>query len=152
VLAANARTGRSRRSTGLRLIVDSYAWIEFLLAGPKGLQVRRYLEEPNDLICPDIVLAEVARRLARDEPDHRTIGGHLRSITALSTVRGIDPDVALESVNADILLRQHSRGRRLSLPSFADAIILAFERHLGAKVLTGDRHFLGLPETEWIGG
>jgi toxin FitB len=135
----------------LRLIVDSYAWIELIFAGPQGPRVRRYLEAPNDLICPDVVLAEVARRLARDELDHQLILGHLRAVTALSAVFPIDPEVALESIGADLDLRNSARRKKLGQPSFADAIILGFARKLGAKVLTGDPHLEGLPETEWVG-
>ncbi|MGA8711210.1 MAG: type II toxin-antitoxin system VapC family toxin [Thermoplasmata archaeon] len=135
----------------MKLIVDSYAWIEFLLAGPRGPEVRRHFEDPNDLISPDIVLAEVARRLAREESDHGTIAGHLRSMTAISTVVPIDPEVALETIEAAQTLRSYAQRTQLSQPSFADAIILAFARRLGARVLTGDRHFEGLSETEWIG-
>jgi predicted nucleic acid-binding protein len=147
-----AGTGRSRSPTALKLIVDSYAWIEFLLAGPHGARVRQYLEAPNDLICPDIVLAEVARRLAREEPDRQRLTGHLRSMTALSTVHPIDPAVAIEAIGADLDLRDHARKEKLGPPSFADAIILGFARRLGARVLTGDPHFEDLSETEWIGG
>lgn len=143
---------RSGSQTGLKLIVDSYAWVEFLLAGPRGADVRRYFEEANDLISPDIVLVEVARRLARDDTDLTRVAGHLRAMTALSTILDIDCDVALESIGAGLALRSHVRRRKLEPPSFADTIILAFARHLGARILTGDRHFEGLPETEWVGG
>ena len=135
----------------MKLIVDSYAWIEFLLAGLRGARVRRHLEDPNYLICPDIVFAEVARGLARDELNYQLIEGHLRSMTALSSVYLINPEVALESIGADIDLRNHARKKKLGQPSFADAIILGFARTFGARVLTGDRHFEGLSETEWIG-
>jgi predicted nucleic acid-binding protein len=136
----------------LKLIVDSYAWVEFLLAGPRGPEVKRHLEEPNDLFSPGIVLVEVARRLARDDANSALISGHLRSMTALSTIVPIDSDVAIETIGAVQVLRGHSQRKKLGPPSFADAIVLAFARRLGAKVLTGDRHFEGLPETEWIGG
>jgi len=135
----------------LKLIIDSYAWVEFLLAGPSGPKVKRHLEGPNELLTPDVVLAEVARRLARDETNSGLISGHLRSMTALSTILSIDPAVAMETIGANLTLRAHSQRKNLGHPSFADAIILAFARQLRARVLTGDRHFEGLPETEWIG-
>jgi len=146
------RTGLSGRPIDLKLIIDSYAWVEFLLAGPHGPEVRKYLEEPNDLISPDIVLPEVARRLARDDSDTGRIAGHLRSMTALSTVLPIDIEVAMLSVEASSTLRAHAQRKRLGPPSLADGVILAFARSLSARVLTGDPHFAGLSETEWIGG
>jgi toxin FitB len=136
----------------LKLIVDSYAWVEFLLAGPHGPEVRRHFEAPNDLVSPDIVLAEVAKRLARDISSLGEISGHLRSMTALSTVAPINTDVAMASIGAGATLRSHALRKKLGQPSFADAIVLGFARELSGRVLTGDRHFEGLPETEWVGG
>jgi predicted nucleic acid-binding protein len=136
----------------LKLIVDSYAWIEFLLAGPHGPEVKSRMEEPNDLISPDIVLVEVARRLARDDKDLGEIAGHLRSMVALCTIVPISPEVAVETIGASLALRNHAKQKKLGQPSFADAVIFAFARRLSAKVLTGDPHFEGLPETEWVGG
>jgi len=147
----SGRIVRSRSPTGLKLIVDSYAWIEFLLPGPRGPEVKRRFEEPNDLISPDIVLVEVARRLARDSPNLGEIAGHLRSMTALSTIVPINPDVAVGTIGAGSTLRSHAKGKKLGAPSLADAVILAFARQLGARVLTGDPHFEGIPETEWVG-
>lgn len=135
----------------MTLIVDSYAWIEFLSAGRSGPAVRAALGSSEDLVTPDHVLAEVARKLGRDGMAAEVIRGHLRSITALSTVRPIDIDLASATFLADKDLRQRARERKLGPPSFADAVILAFARHLGGKVLTGDRHFEGMGETAWVG-
>jgi hypothetical protein len=135
----------------LKLIVDSYAWFEFLLAGPRGPEVKGWLEGPNDLTGPDIVLVEVARRLASDNPAPSEIAGHLRSITALSAVVPIDPQVARESIGASLTLRRHAQRRHLEPPSLAESIILGFARHLDAKVLAAYPHFGGLPETEGLG-
>ncbi|HKN06965.1 MAG TPA: PIN domain-containing protein, partial [Thermoplasmata archaeon] len=131
----------------MKLIVDSYAWVEFLLAGPHGPEVRKYLAEPHDLMCPDVVLPEVARRLARDDPNLGRIAGHLRSMTTLSAILPIDTEVAIESIAASSTLRIHAQRRKLGPPSFTDAIILAFARRRGARVLTGDPHFEGLSDT-----
>jgi predicted nucleic acid-binding protein len=135
----------------LTLIVDSYAWVEFLTAGPRGPRVREKFESSGDLVTPDIVLAELARVFARQGMERDQIVGHLRSMGALSTIQSIDIDVALGAISADEELRQRGRIRKIGLPSFADAIILSFARCLGARVLTADKHFEGIPETEWVG-
>ena len=135
----------------MTLIVDSYAWVEFLSAGKAGPLVREHIESAEELITPDLVLAEVARVLGRRGLERAVIGGHLRAIGALSEIRGVDIDIALESVRADADLRSSARTRGLSPPSFADCIILGFARQLGGKVLTADAHFRGLEETLWIG-
>ena len=132
-------------------IIDSYAWIEFLSAGRAGPKVREIIESSEELVTPDIVLAEVARVLGRAGGPAAAVAGHLRSISALSSVRPISIEVALEVVRSDQELRQHARNRRLGPPSFADVLILSYARHFRATVVTADHHFEGLGETAWIG-
>jgi len=135
----------------LTLIIDSFAWIEFLSAGRAGPVVRRQLESIQELVTPDLVMAEVARVLGRQGVPPRLIEGHLLSMAVLSSVRPIDVGVALETVRSDQDLRRKARSERLQPPSFADCVVLSFARHLGGRILTADRHFEGLPETVWIG-
>nr|MDO8043795.1 PIN domain-containing protein [Candidatus Baldrarchaeota archaeon] len=54
------------RRIGLILIFDSYAWIEFFIGSRLGEKVRRYLEEGHEVVVPDIVLAEIARKYWRE--------------------------------------------------------------------------------------
>lgn len=136
----------------MTVIVDSYAWVEFLSAGPHGPEVRERLESPGEIVTPDLVLAEVARVFARQGMERDRIAGHLRSIGALSSVLAVSVDVALETARTSEELRQRSRRMRTGPPSFADAVVLSFARCLGGKVLTADKHFRGLPEVDWIGG
>lgn len=133
------------------MIVDSYAWVEFLEAGPAGPRVRQRLESPGEIVTPDIVLAEVARVFARQGMERDRIAGHLRSIGALSTVLPVSVDIALETARTDEELRQYGKRMRMGPPSFADAVILSFARCLEGKVLTADPHFRGFAEVEWIG-
>ena len=133
------------------LIIDSYAWIEFLVGGRKGLEVRRRLESADHLVTPDLVLAEVARKFGRDGQPERQVQGHLRVITALSDVAPVTIEVALHSPRADSELRAHARRHKLDQPSFADVLILSFARAHEGKVLTADPHFEALPDVEWIG-
>jgi predicted nucleic acid-binding protein len=135
----------------LTLIVDSFAWVEFLTGGPFGPDVRTKFEESGDLLTPDFVLAEISRALFRGGGDPKVIEGYLRTIQALSTVVAVDLSIALEVPRADQDLRRRAARRRTGAPSFADAIVLAIARRAGGKVLTGDRHFEGLPETVWVG-
>lgn len=134
----------------MTLIVDSFAWVEFLSAGKAGPAVRERIESSEELITPDLVLAEVARVLNRRGMATNAIEGHLRAIGLLSAIRPIDGAVALEAIRADADLRSKARSERLGAPSFADCVILAFARRVGARVLTADPHFRGLAETVWL--
>lgn len=135
----------------MTLIVDSFAWIELLTAGRSGPKVRAVIESGEELLTPDIVLAEVARVFVRQGMSPERIAGHLRAVSDLSSVRPIEVGVALEVHRSDRDLRQHSRSRGLDSPSVADSLILAFARYFGAGVLRADPHFEGLDETSWIG-
>jgi predicted nucleic acid-binding protein len=135
----------------LTLIVDSFAWVEFLSAGKYGPRVRSYLESSEWLITPDIVLAEVARVFGRAKMAPDSIAGHLRSIGALSSVSSIGLEVALGVIQSDLDLRLRARANGLGPPSFADCIILSHARAVSGRVLTADQHFKGLSETAWIG-
>ncbi len=134
----------------MTLIVDSYAWVEFLTAGPRGLEARQRLESEDLLITPDLVLAEIARKFGRDGQPEGLIRGHLRTITALSDVAPVSIEVALQTTRADTDLRRLARGARLNSPSFADVVVLAYARAFDARVLTADAHFRGLPDVVWI--
>lgn len=48
------------------LIVDSFAWIEFLGGTSLEPAIRAQPSEADVVVTPDLVLAEVARKLARD--------------------------------------------------------------------------------------
>jgi len=48
-------------------------------------------------------------------------------------------------------LLEKAKIEELKPPSLFDAIVLATARLLNAKVVTGDEHFKGMPETLWIG-
>lgn len=126
--------------------------MELLTAGRSGPKVRAVIESGEELLTPDIVLAEVARVFGRQGMSPERIAGHLRAMSVLSSVRPIEIGVALEVHRSDRFLRQRSRSRGLDSPSFADSLILAFARYFAAGVLTADPHFEGLDETSWIGG
>src|SRR5580658_6958476 len=79
----------SRRRTALTLIIDSFAWIEFLTGGLRGPTVRRHFESGDHLVTPDLVLAEVARKFGGDGQPRNLVEGHLRAMVALSDVEPV---------------------------------------------------------------
>jgi predicted nucleic acid-binding protein len=135
----------------LKLILDSFAWVEFLSQGELGPQVEARFEQADQLLTPDIVLAEISRKFSKEGVELSTLATRLRAMIGLSDVVGVNIAIALKVPSADVDLRHRAQERRERTPSFADAIILATARDLGAKVLTGDPHFEGFPETEWLG-
>lgn len=133
------------------LVIDSFAWVEFLGAGRYGTAVKSVFEGDDRIVTPDVVLAEVARKLARDGAPEDTVRGHLGSMILLSEPQPITLDIALRTYDCDRELRARAKSSRLDGPGFVDALILATARVLNARVLTGDPHFQGLPDTVWLG-
>ncbi|AEM38438.1 PilT protein domain protein [Pyrolobus fumarii 1A] len=135
-----------------RVVVDTYAWVEVLRGSREGRKALEVIGAAQEVYTPSIVLVELAAKLAREGASEEEIHDTLREILEASDLVEITPRLAVEAAKCRRILEEHAKRRGLrSKPSLADAIILAAARMLGAKVLTGDKHFEGLPETIWLG-
>jgi len=115
-------------------LVDSSSWIEFLSDGPLADRFAPYFEREERLIVPAIVLYEVYKKLLSvggSSPSDRFLSAALRA-----RVVPIDERLAL-------LATRISLDRRLAM---ADAMIYATALVAGARLVTSDAHFQGLPE------
>jgi predicted nucleic acid-binding protein len=114
-------------------VVDTSAWIEWLIGSPIAARIATRLPLPSDWIVPTIVQHELAkwvtRELGEDEAD-RVIAFSMEC-----RVVPLDTRVALRAVE---LHREHGLAT-------ADAIVYATARLEGAELLTCDRHFDRLP-------
>ncbi len=134
----------------MKIVIDTYAWIELFVGSRAGNKVKRILSEASELYTSSIVLAEIARKYLREGVDEEEVKRRLKVIWDLSIVIDIDPTVAVEAGKCYLELKDLARKMNMSPPSLADAVILAVARLLDAKILTGDLHFKDLPETIWI--
>jgi predicted nucleic acid-binding protein len=134
----------------LILIVDSFAWIEFLTGSHHEQRIRELLATADVVVTPDLVLAEVARKLARDGVGIGLVRRRVEDVSTLSRVAPITAEIALGVFEADTDLRESARSRHLERPGLSDAVILSTARVLRGAVLTGDPHFEGFPETMWL--
>ena len=133
-----------------KIIADAYAWIELFAGTRKGEFVKSKMEEAETVITPDTVLAEVARKYVREGIKEDTTRRRLSTIMEASEPAYVDDAIALESARAYIQLEKRAKDAGLEKPSLFDALVLAITRKNEGKVLTGDEHFEGLPETLWI--
>ena len=116
-----------------RIIVDAYAWIEYLDGTRRGEKLRDLLETEAELYTSTVTLAEVVSKAARTGRDHKT--AH-RIISGNSTIVEADEQLSIETGLLHAEIRATIRDFGLS-----DAYVLATARKLDAKVLTGDPHF-----------
>lgn len=102
------------------------------------------------MITPDIVLAEIGRKYAREGARENVIHSRLRTMAESSQVSQIDEECAVMASSAYIEMDERAKKLKLNKPSLFDAMILGMARMTGSKVLTCDPHFRGLPETLWL--
>jgi predicted nucleic acid-binding protein len=134
-----------------KIVVDSWAWVELFRASPPGKRVKERIEETDDAFTPSLVLAELARKYAREGEEVSRVREWLQAITEATLVPEIDIPLAEEAAKTSIDLLEKARNEGLRKPGLGDAIVLATARNLEAQLLTGDPHFKGLPETICLG-
>ena len=130
--------------------MDSYAWIELFLGTSKGERTKRLISEAEEIRTPDIVLAEISRKYHREALDSQSLRARLETISSTTIVTGIDTNLAVRAGPIYLELVEKAKRERLNSPSLFDAIVLATAREYDSRVVTGDEHFRGLPETIFL--
>ncbi|WP_449462237.1 PIN domain-containing protein [Tardisphaera miroshnichenkoae] len=135
----------------MKIVVDSYAWVEVFRGSDKGEKALEVMGRGEELIIPDLVLAELARKFAREGLNEKESEELLDRVARASRIAGVNKGTALLAAKCYSELAATAKQKRLSDPSLFDAVILAIARESAGKVLTGDMHFRDLPETIWLG-
>ena len=117
-----------------RYVVDSSGWVEYLGNGPKADSFATYLENPETLLLPTIVVYEVYKKMLREQS--MILAEKFLSTAFNFQEREISLDVSLAALSAKTSLRSN-------LP-MADAIIYATAQAHHAELITSDAHFAGL--------
>jgi len=136
--------------TVLKIVADSWAWVELFKASAPGKAAKERIEESDEAFTPSLVLAELARKYLKESEEAITIRKWLQTISEATQIIEIDIRLAEESAKASMELVKKARDEGLRKPGLGDAIVLATARVCRAQLLTGDSHFKGLPETMWL--
>ncbi|KJS40021.1 MAG: twitching motility protein PilT [Rhodospirillaceae bacterium BRH_c57] len=115
------------------ILVDTSAWIEWLIGSPTGDRLEQHLPEQAKWLVPTMVQLELAKWLTREVGEDKA--DQVIAFTQVCNVIPLDTEIALASAEA-------CRVHKLAT---ADAIIFATARTQGATLLTCDAHFEGLP-------
>jgi len=113
-------------------LIDTSAWIEWLIASPTGEKVEAHLPDAAEWLVPTMVQLELAKWLTREVGEEKA--DQVIAFTQICNVAPLDTEIALTAAE---VCREH----RLAT---ADAVILATARAHGADLITCDRHFRGL--------
>ncbi|MBM3609793.1 MAG: type II toxin-antitoxin system VapC family toxin [Alphaproteobacteria bacterium] len=119
-------------------VVDTSAWIEWLLDSPTAKHLESLVPAPDAFIVPTMVQFELYKWLCREVS--RQKAEEVMALTDKCIVVPLDSDLAIKAAH---LSAQH----RLST---ADAIIFATTRERDAELLTCDAHFEGLPGVVYV--
>ncbi len=112
-------------------VVDSSAWIEWILDSPVGGQLSDKIPEPDNCIVPTIVQLELSKWLLREQGEDAL--NNFIAYTMLCNVVSLDTAIARRAAE---ISAQHKLAT-------ADAIIYATALQHEADILTCDAHFGG---------
>lgn len=117
-----------------KYVLDTFAWIEYLIASKKGTLIKEIIEsQQNEIFTSLISISEAMSIAKREGMDYSQT---FLTIINLSKIYEINLDFAKEAglLHADIKVKIKDFG-------LADTFILLTARKLQAKVVTGNPHF-----------
>lgn len=117
-----------------RFVVDSSGWVEYLGDGPKAHAFAPYLDKPESVLLPVIVVYEVYKKLLQERKSDV-------AASFLSESFGFDERVVQIDIPLAALAAKTSTDTKLAM---ADAMIYATAKMHGAQLITSDMHFSGL--------
>ncbi len=130
-------------------VIDTYAWVEYLLGSKAGMKARKYIEEGPGL-TPSIVLAELRKWYLREiEAGRRTereMSNYFTFVDSVTESVSLDGTLALKAGEIDFLMK-----KRIKDWPLADSIIYATAKSRGAQVVSVDPHFSSLDDVIFIG-
>jgi len=127
----------TERSAPLR-VVDTSAWIEWVIDSPLGAQLGAWFPDRAHCIVPTMVQLELSKWLVRELGEEQA--DQVIAYTRKCIVAPLDTSIAL--LAADFC--------RLYRLATADAIIYATAQWHQAELLTCDAHFEGLPNVLFL--
>lgn len=121
-----------------RRVVDTSAWIEWLIGSPLKAQLSELMPNQANCIVPTIVQLELAKWLMREKGEAEA--DLMIAYTQKCVVTSLDTTIALSAANL------HQQNKLAT----ADAIVYATALHLQADLLTCDAHFKDLPHVIYL--
>jgi predicted nucleic acid-binding protein len=129
----------------MRYVIDSYAWLEYFMGTAAGEKAKKIIDSSEDeKLTPTICMAEIYAKVLRSEGREKA-EEQRAFIKFRSAVVSLAEEIAVEAAKIDVENKNVVAGWGL-----ADSIVLGTARKKKAKVLTGDKHFLNMPETIFI--
>lgn len=119
-------------------VVDTSAWIEWLIGGALGKTVGKEIPDRAECLVPTLVQLELAKWLVCELDENRA--DQVIAYTQKCVVVVLDTGIAL-------LAAEMHRRHKLAT---TDAIVYATAQEHGSDLLTCDAHFASLPGVTYI--
>lgn len=124
-------------------LIDTYAWIEYFTGSKNGEKVKKIIEDENNIIItPECCLAEIKGWAIRENMDFEELYTIIRKVSNIQCILTQD---WLEAAAIRSELRKTRKGFGM-----IDALIIAQQKRLGHKVVSGDPHFEHLKDVIYI--
>jgi PIN domain nuclease of toxin-antitoxin system len=125
------------------LVVDSWAWVEYLRGSAMGRRVDARISLDVQLWTSVISLTEVVSKYRREKLSEQTA---IEAISSLSKfgIPGRDDAIEAGKIHSEIKMKSANF-------SLGDAFVLQLAHKVHGKVLAGDPDFKSLRDAEFIG-
>jgi predicted nucleic acid-binding protein len=120
------------------ILVDTSAWIEWLIASTTADRVAEHLPPQDAWLVPTMVQLELSKWLTREVGEDKA--DQVIAFTQVCHVVPLETEIALAAAEA---CRAHGLAT-------ADAVIFATAQAHNAQILTCDAHFDGLPSVLYV--
>ncbi len=119
-------------------VVDSCGWIEYLADSSLATQYEKYLQKPEEVITPSLVMYEVYKKVKKEKGEELA----LSVVAQMEKTKVVTLDEEIALLAADL-----SIGHLLPL---ADAVVYGTAMREKAKVVTSDSHFKDLDDVVFL--
>jgi predicted nucleic acid-binding protein len=118
-------------------VIDTSIWIEIYLGSELGRKHLPLLSAPEEIVVPTIIQYEIFKWLSRERTvEEATLA---ISFSGECVVQELTTELAILAAELSATHKLHT----------TDAIIFATAQLLGARLVTCDAHFEGLPGVEY---
>lgn len=119
-----------------KIVVDTYAWIEYFRGSEAGKQVKDFVDGNCSLLTPTIVIAELSDKYVRQNKE-KDWEARKHFVRLKSDIINLDYKIAETAGEIKREMRKKHKNAGL-----ADAIIVSHADAEDAKILTGDKHLI----------
>jgi predicted nucleic acid-binding protein len=124
--------------------VDTYAWIEYLKGTSQGALLKKVIDQKvHKLVTMECSLAELQGFCLRDSIRFDTVH---KIVQANSVVLPVLRNIWLDAAH----VRYETR-KKVKHFGMLDAVLVAKQRELKCKIITGDPHFKNLKDVVYLG-